>query len=318
MHTVVVGGTGHVGTYLVPRLVRMGHDVTNVSRGHREPYLRDGAWDAVVHEEIDREELAPGAFAEAIAALDPDVVIDLINFEPEGATAMVEALAGEVRQFLHAGTIWMYGHGVERPATEDQPRNPLGEYGRKKVEIEEILLDAAHREGFPATLLHPGHIVGEGWVPLTPRGDFQPEVFERLARGAELALPHIGMETVHHVHADDVAQAFTAALRNRSTAVGESYHVASPGAVTLRGYAESTARYLGSEPNLTFLPWDEFEERVPDEAAEQTRTHIEHSPCVSVRKARRHLDYRPRYSSMQAIRESVDWLIEHDEIDVER
>jgi nucleoside-diphosphate-sugar epimerase len=34
----IVGGSGHVGTYLVPRLVAAGHDVVNVSRGKREPY----------------------------------------------------------------------------------------------------------------------------------------------------------------------------------------------------------------------------------------------------------------------------------------
>ncbi|GAG65857.1 unnamed protein product, partial [marine sediment metagenome] len=61
---------------------------------------------------------------------------------------------------------------------------------------------------FPATVLHPGHIVGEGWAPLNPAGHFNPEVFTKLARGRELVLPNLGLETVHHVHADDVAQVF--------------------------------------------------------------------------------------------------------------
>ena len=30
---VVIGGSGHVGTYLVPRLVEAGFEVVNVSRG---------------------------------------------------------------------------------------------------------------------------------------------------------------------------------------------------------------------------------------------------------------------------------------------
>ena len=30
---VVIGATGHIGTYLVPRLVRGGHEVIAVSRG---------------------------------------------------------------------------------------------------------------------------------------------------------------------------------------------------------------------------------------------------------------------------------------------
>lgn len=34
---VVIGATGHIGTYLVPRLVRAGHEVIAISRGIREP-----------------------------------------------------------------------------------------------------------------------------------------------------------------------------------------------------------------------------------------------------------------------------------------
>ena len=33
---VVIGATGHIGTYLVPRLVMAGHDVVAVSRGRAE------------------------------------------------------------------------------------------------------------------------------------------------------------------------------------------------------------------------------------------------------------------------------------------
>ena len=43
---VVIGATGHIGTYLVPRLVRGGHEVIAISRGAHEPYrtrARSGA-----------------------------------------------------------------------------------------------------------------------------------------------------------------------------------------------------------------------------------------------------------------------------------
>ncbi len=39
MRVVVIGGSGHIGTYLVPRLVVAGHEVISISRGEREPYL---------------------------------------------------------------------------------------------------------------------------------------------------------------------------------------------------------------------------------------------------------------------------------------
>jgi nucleoside-diphosphate-sugar epimerase len=311
MRVVVIGGTGHVGTYLVPRLVEAGHRVVVLSREQRDPYRPHGAWHAVERVAVDRlaEERAD-AFGARVASLDPDVVIDMICFTPESARLLVEALRGRVQHFLHCGTIWVHGYSVEVPTTESRPRRPFGEYGVQKAAIEAYLLDQARRHGFPATVLHPGHIVGEGWAPLNPAGHFNPEVFTRLARGEELALPNLGLETVHHVHADDVAQAFLAAMACRAQAIGESFHVVSPAALTLRGYAEAVAGWFGQTAHLRYLPWDVWRTAVAEEDAEMTWDHIAHSPNCSIAKARRLLEYHPRYTSLQAVRESVGWLIE--------
>lgn len=310
MRVVVIGGTGHVGTYLVPRLVALGHSVTVVSRAQRQPYLPHGAWARVERISLDREaDEQAGIFGAKIAALGPDAVIDMICFKLESAEQLVDALRGRIGHFLHCGTIWTHGPSVEVPTTETQPRRPFGDYGIRKAAIEAYLLGESHRSGFPATCLHPGHIVGPGWNPLNPAGHFNPQVFAQIARGDELALPNLGMETVHHVHADDVAQIFVQAMAYRSAAVGESFHAVSPAALTLRGYAEAVYGWFGHEPQLRFLPWEEWRQTVSPEEAQATWDHIAHSPNCSIAKARRLLDYQPRYSSLQGIREALDWLI---------
>jgi len=310
MRIVIIGGTGHVGTYLVPRLVELGHTVACVSRRQREPYTPHAAWRWVERISLDREaEEQAGAFGGRIADLRPDVVIDMICFTPESAGQLVEALRGRVQQLLHCGTIWIYGPSVQVPATEDQPRRPFGEYGILKAATESLLLDEARRKGFPVSILHPGHIVGRGWVPVNPAGNVNPSVFADIAHGRELCLPNLGLETVHHVHAADVAQAFIRAMNGWSRALGACFHVVSGAALTLRGYAESMYRHFGHEPRLSFLPWDEWKKTVPEEDAEATWDHIAHSPNASIDKARRLLGYEPRYSSLEAVQESVDWLI---------
>jgi uncharacterized protein YbjT (DUF2867 family) len=68
---VVIGGSGHVGTYLVPALVERGQDVVNVSRGTAAPYRPHPAWKAVEQVFVDRRaEEAEGKFGSRIAALD--------------------------------------------------------------------------------------------------------------------------------------------------------------------------------------------------------------------------------------------------------
>jgi nucleoside-diphosphate-sugar epimerase len=308
-HVLVLGGTGHIGGYLVPRLVAAGHDVTVLTRGKAAPYRPDGAWSKVRTVVADRvEEDRSGTFVDRVVDLEPDVVIDLICFTLDSASQLVDALEARVRHYLHCGTIWVHGPSAQVPTTEEAPRRPFGDYGVQKAAIEAYLLDRAHNDGFPATVLHPGHISGPGWVPINPAGNLDLDVYRRLATGEQVALPNLGLETLHHVHADDVAQSFTAAMANRSVAVGESFHVVSPAALTLRGFAEAVAGWYGREADLEFLPWEQWRSTVEPGAAEATWDHIAHSPNASIAKAERLLDYRPRYSSLQAVREALEWL----------
>ncbi len=316
MRVVVIGATGHIGTYLIPRLVEAGHEAVALSRGQREPYQPHAAWQRVEQLVVDREaEEQDGRFAARMHGLRPDVVVDLICFQVESARALVEALRGHVQHVLHCGTIWVHGPTVEAPMTEEQPRQPFGDYGIAKAAIEAYLLHEAWRTGFPVTVLHPGHIVGPGWAPLNPAGHFNPAVFTRLARGEELVLPNFGMETVHHVHADDIAQAVMKAMTFRSVAVGESFHVVSPAALTLRGYAEAMAAWFGQPARLRFLPWEDWRATVSEDEARATYDHIAHSPNCSIAKARRLLDYQPRYRSLEAVTEAVRWLNANGQVD---
>ncbi len=315
MRVVIIGGKGHVGTYLVPRLVEAGQEVINISRGQRNPYQPHGAWNSVRQIDLDRTaEESAGTFGKRVVELAPDVVIDMICFTLGSVQQLTASLVGQVQHFLHCGTIWVHGPSVQVPTTEEQPRRPFGDYGVRKGAIEAYLLKQSRLNGFPATILHPGHIVGPGWNPLNPAGHFNPQVFEHLARGDEFALPNLGMETVHHVHADDVAGAFMQALRYRSAAIGESFHVVSESALTLRGYAEAVAGWFGQVPRLKFVPWSEWRNLVSEEEAQATWDHIAHSPNCSVAKARRVLDYSPRYTSLQAVYEAVTWLKEQGRI----
>ncbi len=317
MRVVVVGGSGHIGSYLVPRLVQAGHEVVCLSRGEREPYRRTGIWRFVERVSADRErEEAGGAFGARVAALNPDIVVDLICFTPESARQIVEALRGRIRHYLFCGTIWVHGPSVRVPTTEEEPRRPFGDYGIRKAAIEAYLLKEAAVAGFPATVLHPGHIVGEGWVPLNPAANFNTRVFEALAAGRELALPNLGMETVHHVHADDVALAFCRAIEHRSASLGESFHVVSAAALTLRGFAERTAQWFGRSARLVYLPWDAWKSQASAQDARDTWDHIAHSPSCSIDKARKMIGYEPRYGSLEAVIESVEWLAKHGRIEV--
>jgi nucleoside-diphosphate-sugar epimerase len=313
MRVTVIGATGHVGTYLVPLLVEAGHEVTAVSRGSREPYAPHAAWKQVRPVVIDRAAAdADGSFGRKIAGLDAEVVIDMICFTPKSLGPLVEALRGRVKHFLVCGTIWIHGPSTRIPLREEDALNPFGEYGIDKLAMTRLLEGETRGGGLAATAIHPGHIVGPGWAPLNPEGHFDVEVFRRISRGEEILLPNLGMETVHHVHAEDVARLFVAAMGCWSASAGESFHAVSDGALSLRGYAEAMYRWFGHESRVRYLGWDEWKRVHTEEQASATWDHIAHSPSCSMEKARRLLGFEPRWSSLAAVKQAVGWLAAHD------
>jgi nucleoside-diphosphate-sugar epimerase len=313
---VVIGATGHIGTYLVPRLVRAGHEVVALSRGEREPYHEAVEWRSVQRVKADRAaEEAAGGFGGRIAELRADAVVDLICFTPASAQHLVEALRPSRPLLLFCGTTWVHGRAARVPVTEDEPRTGFGEYGANKAAIEALLHRETRAGGVPSVCLLPGHICGPGWPVVTPAGNFDADVWRRLATGEAVALPALGLGVLNHVHADDVAQAFERAL-TRPAAIGASFHVVAEQAMSCRGLAEGVAAWFGREAVLDLVEWDEFERRVGPEHAESTLAHIERSVAASIDRSRSVLGYAPRYSSLEALRESLRWLVEHGQVDV--
>jgi nucleoside-diphosphate-sugar epimerase len=307
---VVLGATGHIGSFLVPALVRAGHQVVALSRGGREPYHPDPAWDRVERVVADRsEEERAGRFGERVAALGADTVVDLICFTEDSAAGLVAALRPQGAHLVLCGSIWVHGTLTEVPVTEDAPRRPWGDYGIGKARIEELLLAESRRPGgLRCTVLHPGHISGAGWPVINPIGNLDLDVWDRLASGAAVTLPNLGLETLHHVHAADVAQAFRLAVEHPEAAAGESFHVVSDRALTLRGFAESVAAWYGVPAVLEFRPLAEFLAGLDPASAEISAAHVERSHAASIEKARRLLGYEPEYTSLAAVAEAVQWL----------
>ena len=319
MKVVVIGGTGHIGSYLVPRLVMGGHDVSVVARTPRPQYTDPRlAWPAVDWIVADRTaEEGAGQWQRRMQSIDADVVMDLIAYTPEQNRLMMEAFDGRARHFLHCGTIWAYGPSGRTPYREHYPRKPTGSYGKMKVAIENDLYERHRATGFPATVIHPGHISGRKWLPIDPQGTRNGvDVYRKLAQAEVVHLPKHGRETIHHVHGDDVAQLFELAMDQRQRSLGESFSAVAPYAMSLVGCCDHVAGLFGQRPNLEFVSMEKLADILGEEAIAATREHVRHSPCSSIEKGQRLLGYAPRYTTEQIYTECIEYLLESGQLEL--
>lgn len=324
MKIVVIGGSGHIGSFLIPRLVRGGHEVINISRGTSTSYADVPEWQQVRQVVADRkQEDGEGSFGERVAGLGADVVVDLICFTLESAAALVGSLRNEVGHLLHCGSIWRYGASLKLPiaegsdsAAEPSAAEPVDEYGIRKRDIARMLKEETASGGLATTSIHPGHIVGPGWQPIGPLGNLDPEVWHMIATGQPLQVPGSGTELMHHVHADDVAQAFEKAIGNREAAAGEDFNIVAPTALTVRGYVSIAASWFGQEPRMETVSWEEFRRSTTEESADISWAHLSRNHCMSIQKAVTLIGYAPNYEPEKAVYESVQWLINNGQLQV--
>jgi len=189
MRILVIGGSGFIGRFLVPRLLDAGHEVSVVQRPESDRPLPAGAR-AV---RADRNRLADAA--PALRALAPDVVVDLVLSSGRQAAALVDVMRGHAGRVVAVSSIDVYRaagvlHGLEDgppalepvPLREDSPlRTRLQTYPEAqlrmlrgvfgwldaeydKIPVERAVLGASGRgdPALPATVLRLPMIYGPG------------------------------------------------------------------------------------------------------------------------------------------------------------
>lgn len=302
---VVIGALGHVGSYLTPRLVEAGYEVTAISRGNQKAYTSDWPqWKQVRHIQADRRAMAAdGTFGQMIAELKPDVVCDLIAYKPYEITDLTDALTRMQTppHLLQVGSIWVYKEKLWTPVTEGHPHTDGSEYGSNKAIIERHLMDLSQQGRIPCTVIHPGHICGQGWLPINPQGNLNPQVYADIRAGRPIMLPDDGQATLHHVHSDDIAGLHLACLKKPEKSQGQVFHAVSPYAMTLYGMAKGMYEAYGYECAVEYVPWEKFKTKVSKEDADITWDHISRCPSCSMRKAEDLLGFVPRYTTMDIL-----------------
>ncbi|NSW76851.1 MAG: NAD-dependent epimerase/dehydratase family protein, partial [Candidatus Atribacteria bacterium] len=224
-------------------------------------------------------------------------VVDLIAFEPESVKILVEALSGSETHLLMCTTAWVYGKTRTVPTHEDAPRFPENDYARKKVQIEDILFAAQSR--VQVTIVRPTHITGPGKSFVTPFGDHDVGTLQRIIDGEEIILLDGGFSTLHHVHPQDVAELFFAALENPKKSVGEAFNSGGRYAMTFFGLAEFLFGLVGKPTRVRLMSLEEYSNQFgyPEEAA----MHVRQGCCVSMEKAKEVLGFVPRYTPEGAV-----------------
>ena len=213
-NALVLGGTGLVGQYLVPQLIRQGFAVDIVSRGERS--AKSGESNVkLIKANLENQnwiELA-GIQLEVY-----DVIYhlayavgqnELLNREVtvNSVCQLLERLSrlkdGKKRHFVYVGSMVIFGASpLDNVVTESSRRNVDSRYAENKLAATKFALTPAH--GVVSTVLHPTGVYDEKSSRIN-------KYRKLLSANYVPASPRLGMNNI--VHADDVANALVLCLR---------------------------------------------------------------------------------------------------------
>lgn len=237
---VLIGKEGQVARAIEARLRAAAHDVITLARP-------------------DYDLLRPAGIAAAIAAADPDVVVnpaaytavDRAEDEPDVAFAINATAAGVIAEasarvdapIIHVSTDYVFDGAKTTPYAEEDPTNPIGVYGQSKLAGERAVIGANSRHV----------IVRTAWV-CSPDGHNFLKTMLRL--GAERpVLRVVDDQRGSPTFAADLAGSVETILERLARPQSETapfgiFHAAGAGETTWCGFARAimagaTARGLG-------------------------------------------------------------------------
>lgn len=207
MENLLVIGCGDIARRALPELKRRWHIAALVRSP--DPVLADSGVELIEGDLDDRKSLSPLAGRAALVA----------HFAPPGGTGAADPRTRNLlcalstptppggmlpQRFLYLSTSGVYGDCGGEFVDETRPPNPKTERARRRLDAERALVEwGAHWWGVEIVILRVPGIYASDRLPL-----------ERLRRGTPALRPEEDVYT-NHVHADDLAAIFVAALDSK-------------------------------------------------------------------------------------------------------
>ncbi len=296
MRVLVIGGTQFVGRHTVELLLERGHEVAVLNRG----VTPDPLPAEVRRLRADRTKA--DELRSAIGDLDFDAVVDCIAYAVDDIEAAYELFRGRIDRYVFISTQAVYAPSELFPIDETLPLldGSSFAYAQQKADIERRLEAIGRSEEFPWVSLRPGYIYGPyNNVPVS-----EPALFARIDRDRPILVPGDGRFPSHHTHARDLAEAVLASLQ-RDEAVGRAYNIFGEYAQTANRLVRAAGEAAGRESRIVRMP------NASNAEARRVFFYLVRPVLLfSIERAKRELDWRPRFDIETGLADSYRWYHE--------
>jgi len=316
-HYLVTGGAGFLGINLVRFLRARRHPVTSLDVAEFDypdmrAQVRAITGDIRDKDAVKRAMEGVDIVVHAAAALPLYKKEDILSTDLDGTRNILEAaLSGGVRRVIHVSSTAVYGIPDHHPLLEDDRLHGVGPYGEAKVGAEAVCLEY-RKKGLVVPIVRPKSFVGPERL-----GVFA--LFYDWAKDGH-GFPMIGSGKNRYqlLDVEDLCEAIYLCATLPADRVNDTLNIGAKEFTTMREDYQAVLDRAGFGKRIVPLPaapviWTlRFLELLK---LSPLYKWVYETACedsfVSIEKAERILDYRPKYSNKDALIRNYEWYLAH-------
>ncbi|XP_062009158.1 UDP-arabinose 4-epimerase 1-like [Rosa rugosa] len=317
-HVLVTGGAGYIGSHAALRLLKDSYRVTivdNLSRGNigavrilqqlfpepgRLQFIKADLGDAKAVNKIFSENAFDAVMHFAAVAYVGESTLEPLRYYhniTSNTLLVLEAMAAHnVKTLIYSSTCATYGEPKTMPITEETKQVPINPYGKAKKMAEDIILDFSKNSNMAVMILRYFNVIGsdpEGRLGEAPRPELREQgrisgacfdaargiISGLKVRGIDYATPD-GTCVRDYIDVTDLVDAHVKALANAQPSKVGIYNVGTGKGSSVKEFVEACKKATGADIKVEYL-------------------------------GRRPGDYAKVYSDPSKIREELNWMAQH-------
>ena len=309
---LVTGGTGFIGSHLLPILSKQNLQVTLAVRNNSSnelniPYKivkvseidENTDWTKALKEVATVIHLAARAHQLNDQAINPEA--EFLRTNCEGTKTLVKvAIASGVKHFIFISSIGAMTTLSEHTLTEESPCHPDSPYGRSKLRAEQGLIELCQNSPMTWTILRPTLVYGAG----------NPGNMERLMKLINTGFP-LPLGSINNrksfVYVGNLVDAMIACL-DHPNAKNQTFIVSDGEDLSTTDLIRRLGKALGKSPLLLPIPAELLRLTTKLLGKADIGDRLLGSLQVDSNKIRKMLDWTPPYTVDQGLQATADWF----------
>lgn len=297
MKILVLGGTQFVSWYIVKRLIEEGNEVTTITRGNKK-----GVHGSKV-EEVYLDRHNELELKNALKEKEFEYVIDISAYTLSDVEKIYESLSGkDIKGYIFISSSAVYKESEELPIKEYFPKGEnkyWGNYGTNKLEAENFLISKWTNNKFPAIILRPPYIYGEGNNVYR-----EGYIFDRIKEGKNIIIPNRCETIVQFIHIEDLYKTIKKIIKDKI--VGKIYNVGNEKGITLKEWVEKCMLAYGEKVEII-----EFDCEENNYNSRDFFPFFDYQYCLDVTEICK--IYKPEISMEIGLKRAINWYFDNEE-----